>query len=326
MPRWTADQIPEQSGRLAVVTGATSGLGQLTALELARHGAHVVLAVRNHAAGLIEAERIRDQIPGARVDARELDLASLASVRAFAAQLTAAEAAIDVMVNNAGVMRTPHRTTVDGFELQLGTNYLGHFALTGLLLGALTAAPAARVVTLSSTEHKPGRINFADLQLEHGYAPRAAYQQSKLASTIFGIELDRRLRAAGSPVISVLAHPGVSRTNLSNSGPVGRQALIARLGTALLAQPARRGVLPQLYAATAPGVHSGDFFGPSGFGETRGHVTTVHAAPQATDPDTAGRLWQMSEQLTGVTFVVGPSVAQATPAGQNPVPHRPDTR
>lgn len=299
---WTADRIPDQTGRSAVITGATSGLGRIAALELARHGARVTLAVRSADAGRRAAAGIADAVPDARVEVERLDLGSLASVRAFASSFVAAEPTLDLLINNAGVMRTPDGRTVDGFETQLGTNYLGHFALTGLLLGPLEAAPAARVVSLSSTEHKGGRIRFEDLHFEHGYAPRAAYQQSKLASTVFGLELDRRLRASSSTVISVLAHPGVSRTSLSSTGPRGRQAVIARFGTALLGQSAKRGVLPELYAATAAEVRGGDFFGPAGAGEMRGRVTRVQASAAARDPESARRLWSVSEELTDVRY------------------------
>jgi NAD(P)-dependent dehydrogenase (short-subunit alcohol dehydrogenase family) len=302
MTAWTAQQIPAQTGRLAVVTGANSGLGELTARELARAGARVVLAVRTVGKGETAAQAIRGAVPSAEVEVRELDLSSLASVRAFAAALTDDEPVVDLLVNNAGIMQTPPRTTVDGFELQLGTNHLGHFALTGLLLEALGRAPTARVVTVSSNEHKGGHIHFDDLQFERGYAPRKAYQQSKMANAVFGLELDRRLRAAGSPIISVLAHPGYSATNLQSSGPTGIAVLAMKVGNALLAQKAERGVLPQLYAATAPGVRGGQYFGPSGFQEMRGDPTEVQAVPEAHDPAIGRRLWAVSEGLTGVTY------------------------
>jgi len=297
---WTPDQIPEQAGRLAVVTGANSGLGEITARELAGKGARVVLAVRSTSKGEAAAQRIRDAVPSARVEVRELDLSSLESVRAFAAELTGGAPTLDLLVNNAGIMQTPPSRTVDGYELQLGTNHLGHFALTGLLLEAVGRASAARVVTVSSLEHKPGHIHFDDLQLEHDYAPRKAYQQSKLANAIFGIELDRRLRAAGSPILSVLAHPGYSATNLQFTGPTGIAPLVFRIANAVFAQKAERGALPQLYAATAPGVRGGQFFGPSGFQEMRGDPTEVQAVPAAHDPEIARRLWAVSEDLTGV--------------------------
>ncbi len=302
MSTWTADQIPDQTGRLAVVTGANSGLGAITARELARSGAHVVLAVRTTSKGEAAAQALRDAVPSARVEVRELDLSSLESVRAFAAELTAGVPALDLLVNNAGIMQTPARRTADGYELQLGTNHLGHFALTGLLLEALGRGSTPRIVTLSSAEHKPGHIHFDDLQLERDYGPRKAYQQSKMANTVFGIELDRRLRTADSPILSVLAHPGYSATNLQFTGPSGITPLVFRLANAVFAQKAERGALPQLYAATAPGVQGGQFFGPSGFQEMRGDPTEVQAVPEAHDADIARRLWEVSEELTGVTF------------------------
>lgn len=303
MSGWTAEQIPDQHGRVAVVTGANSGLGEVTARELARRGAHVVLAVRSVDKGEAAAREIRDAAPGATVEVRALDLSALDSVRAFAADLAGDHPAVDLLVNNAGIMMTPPSRTADGFELQLGTNHLGHFALTGLLLEALGRTPAPRVVTVSSIEHKPGRIHFDDLQLEHGYAPRKAYQQSKMANAVFGLELDRRLRAAGSPVLSVLAHPGYSATNLQSTGPTGAAKLAMKLGNAVLAQPVQRGALPQLYAATAPDVGGGQFFGPDGFQEFRGNPTEVQAVAPAHDPEIGRRLWEVSQELTGVRFL-----------------------
>ena len=302
MAAWTADDIPDQTGRLAIVTGANSGLGEVTATELARKGARVVLAVRSTDKGEAAAQRIRAEVPGAQVEVRALDLSSLASVRAFAAAITGEAPTIDLLVNNAGIMMTPAQKTTDGYELQLGTNHLGHFALTGLLLEALGKASAPRVVTVSSIEHKPGHIHFDDLQLERGYAPRKAYQQSKMANAVFGLELDRRLRAAGSPVLSVLAHPGYSDTNLQSTGPTGVAKLAMRVSNVVFAQKAQRGALPQLHAATAAGVQGGQFFGPGGFQEFRGDVTEVEAVPEAQDEEIAKRLWAVSEELTGVTY------------------------
>jgi NAD(P)-dependent dehydrogenase (short-subunit alcohol dehydrogenase family) len=303
MSAWTTDQISDQSGRRVVVTGASSGLGEITARELARTGAQVVLAVRNPVKGEASAARIREAIPGALVEVAKLDLSSLDSVRTFVDQLLAQSPTLDLLVNNAGIMMTPASTTADGYELQLGTNHLGHFALTGLLLDALGRGTKPRVVTLSSIAHKSGEINFADLQLAHGYSPTKAYSQSKLANTIFGIELDRRLRAAGSPILSLLAHPGYSATNLQSTGPTGMGARVMKIGNALIAQNADRGALPQLFAATAPTVQGGQFFGPSGFGELRGAPTEVQAIPAAYDPTIAHQLWSVSEGLTGVTFL-----------------------
>ncbi|GAA2464504.1 oxidoreductase [Winogradskya humida] len=301
MTGWTADRIPDQHGRTAVVTGANSGLGFVTATELARHGAHVVLAVRNTAAGQEAARRI-----GGDVEVRELDLASLASVRAFAAKLTADHPVIDLLVNNAGlVLLGPRRTTADGFELHLGTNLLGHFALTGLLLDALAAGRGPRVVSLSSITHKNAHLDFDDLMSERDYRPAPAYGRSKLATTIFGLELDRRLRATGSPIISTLAHPGLTRTNLTpraweHRGRLGKAA--ARLGL-LATQSVEQGTLPQLRAATDPEVRGGQFFGPAGLFETRGRVTEAKLSREAADPAVGKRLWATAEELTGVSYL-----------------------
>ncbi|MEU3197605.1 oxidoreductase [Streptomyces sp. NPDC006996] len=301
MAGWTADRIPDQRGRTAVVTGANSGLGLVTATELARHGAHVVLAVRDTAAGAEAARRI-----GGEVEVRELDLASLGSVRAFAAKLATGHRKIDLLVNNAGlVLPGPRRTTADGFELHLGTNMLGHFALTGLLLDRLAAAKEPRVVGLSSITHKNAHLDFDDLMSERDYGAAPAYGRSKLATTVFGIELDRRLRAAGSPVTSTLAHPGLTRTNLTpraweHRGRLGR--VITRAGL-LVTQPVEQGALPQLRAATDPGVRGGQFFGPSGFFETRGRVTEARISREAADPVVGERLWAAAEELTGVSYL-----------------------
>ncbi|TLP52898.1 oxidoreductase [Microbispora triticiradicis] len=306
MTEWNASHIPDQHGRVAVVTGANSGLGLVTATELARHGAHVVMAVRDVAAGERAAEAIRRSAPRAGIEVRELDLASLASVRAFATGMTAGFEAIDLLVNNAGlVLLGPARTTADGFELQLGTNMLGHFALTGLLLGGLGRADAARVVSLSSITHKNARLDFDDLMSRRDFNASRAYGRSKLATTAFGLELDRRLRAAGSPVVSVVAHPGLSRSNLTpraweHRGRIGQ--IFAR-GGLLVTQPAERGALPQLFAATAPGVRGGQFFGPSGLFETRGRVVEVRPSAHAADPTVGLRLWTAAEDLTGVTYL-----------------------
>ncbi len=309
MTSWTAAQIPDQSGRRAVVTGANSGLGLVTATELARKGATVILAVRTLEKGEQAAAQIRKEVPTADVEVRELDLSSLDSVRAFAATITDADAPLDLLVNNAGIMMTPAQKTADGFELQFGTNHLGHFALTGLLLDALAAGTDPRVVTVSSIEHKPGHVHFDDLQLEHGYAPRKAYQQSKMANAVFGLELDRRLRAADSPVKSLLAHPGYSNTNLQSTGPTGIAKLAMWFGNRVIAQGADKGALPQLHAATAPGVEGGQFFGPDGFQEFRGAVTEVRAVREARDEQIGRRLWNVSEELTGVQYGLAAATA-----------------
>ncbi|WP_327173548.1 oxidoreductase [Streptomyces sp. NBC_01336] len=293
MSKWTAAHIPDQTGRTFVVTGANSGLGLETARRLAEHGAHVIMTARDPEKGRAAAA----SLPGS-VEVRILDLADLESVSRFAAGVDHA----DVLVNNAGVMMTPKRTTAQGFELQLGTNHLGHFALTALLYPVLRAGSAPRIVTVSSTLHRRGRIDFDDLQAARSYSPFAAYSQSKFANVLFGLELDRRLRAAGSPAISVLAHPGYTATNLQTSGPTGLLNLSGRIGNLLMAQHVTKGALDQLCAATAPAVQGGEFYGPDGRGENRGHPKLVKPVASATDPDTARRLWEVSEKLTGLSF------------------------
>jgi NAD(P)-dependent dehydrogenase (short-subunit alcohol dehydrogenase family) len=298
--QWSADQIADHTGRTAVVTGANSGLGLVTARELSRAGATIVLACRNVQKGEGAAAEIGAAVPGARLQVAELDLSSLASVRRFAGALEVGELAL--LINNAGIMMTPQQKTADGFELQFGTNHLGHFALTGLLLERLGRASDARVVTLSSLEHKAGHIHLDDLQLEHGYAPRKAYRQSKLANASFGLELDRRLRAAGSPVKSVLAHPGYSATNLQSTGPTGVMKKLMAVSNRVVAQSAEQGALPTLYAATAPDVEGGEYYGPDGFQELRGRPTKVKVIAQGSDPAVGRKLWEVSEQLTGVRY------------------------
>ena len=300
--KWSSEQIPDQTGRTAIVTGANSGLGLVTARELARHGALVVMGCRSISKGEDAAVEIRRAVPDAQLEVRKLDLASLESVRAFAEEVTAAHPAINLLINNGGIMMPPRSTTAEGFELQLGTNHLGHFALTALLLDALRKSGDARIVTISSLEHRPGRLSFDDLQSERSYDPRRAYQQSKFANAVFGIELDRRLRAAGEPIVSVLAHPGWAATNLQSTGPTGVMKTLLAVGNRLLAQSADDGALPQLYAATAPDVQGGEFYGPGGIYEARGAPKRVRAVRRAYDEDLARRLWDVSEQLTGVTF------------------------
>lgn len=293
MASWTAMDIPEQRGRTAIVTGASSGLGQETARALSRAGAQVILAVRDRGKGEAAAAGM-----GGNVDVRTLDLADLPSVRAFAAGVER----VDLLINNAGIMMTPRTLTRDGFELQLGTNHLGHFALTGLLMDRLLASERGRVVTVSSIEHKPGRIAFEDLQSEKSYSPRRCYQQSKLANVLFGLELNLRLSAAGASLISVLAHPGYTATNLQSTGPTGLLKAMLAVSNRLVAQSVEKGALPQLYAATAPDVRGGDFFGPDGFLELYGSPTRVRAVPAGLDREAAQRLWSESERLTGVSF------------------------
>jgi NAD(P)-dependent dehydrogenase (short-subunit alcohol dehydrogenase family) len=297
---WTIDQMTDQTGRTAVVTGANNGLGLVTAEHLARAGAKVVMACRNLQKADAAAADITAKVPGAQLEVVELDLSRLGSVRRFADDLDVEQ--LDLLINNAGVMMTPPERTEDGFDLQFGTNHLGHFALTGLLMTRLGRAEAARVVTLTSLEHKGGRLDFDDLQWEHGYGRRKAYRRSKLANAAFGVELDRRLRAAGSPIASVLAHPGYAATGIQSSAPRAMKALMV-LGDRLVAQSAERGAVPVLYAATAPDVEGGEYFGPSGPFEARGrHPKRVRVSADGRDAENGRRLWSISEELTGVTY------------------------
>ncbi|MFD5316963.1 oxidoreductase [Streptomyces sp. NPDC127098] len=304
--RWTAERIQDQTGRVFVVTGANSGLGLATTRAIARAGGHVILAVRDEGRGARAAAGITAEQPDADLEVRRLDLSDLDSVRAFADRLRADHPRLDVLVNNAGVMAPPRTLSAQGHELQFACNHLGHFALTGLLLDRLAAGRDPRVVTVSSVNHRQARIRFEDLTGERGYSPMAFYNQSKLANAVFGMELHRRLTEAGSPVASVLAHPGYTATNLQTSATVGLwRVLLGRLGNPLLAQPADRGALPQLYAATEPGMAGGEFIGPAGPAELRGAPTRVRPAPRATDPETGRRLWELSERLTETPFHLG---------------------
>ena len=305
MPPWTAADLPDQSGRTVVVTGANSGIGFAAARELARRGAHVVLAVRDRARGEAALGRIRSAAPDARAEVAHLDLADLGSVRAFAEQAPAP----DVLVNNAGVMTIPLRRTAEGFEMQFGTNHLGHFALTGLLLPRLLERPEPRVVTVSSVLHRIGRIDFEDLQSERGYKRWGAYGQAKLANLLFALELDRRARAAGTALRSLAVHPGYAATNLQLApaqmeGAALRERL-TRAANRVLGQSADAGALPTLFAATVPELPGGLFIGPDGPGEMRGHPRPTQPNRAARDPEVAARLWEVSEQLTGVTYDFG---------------------
>jgi NAD(P)-dependent dehydrogenase (short-subunit alcohol dehydrogenase family) len=313
MTRWTAAEIPDQHGRRFVVTGANSGIGLVAARELARAGAHVVLACRDLGRGDTALATIRAAVPDAAVELRPLDVSDLQSVRAFAG---AFEGPLDVLVNNAGVMATPARTTNDGFELQLGTNHLGHFALTGLLLGRLLATDAPRVVSLASLMHRLGTIAFDDLQHERSYHPWLAYGQSKLANLLFTYELQRRADAAGVALRSVAAHPGYTATNLQVAGAsLGGASLWSRLMglvNPLVGQSVEVGALPSLYAATVPELHGGSYVGPGGLLQMRGHPRLVGSSVASKDAEIARRLWDESERLTGVTFALTP---RATVAG-----------
>jgi NAD(P)-dependent dehydrogenase (short-subunit alcohol dehydrogenase family) len=297
--KWTIDDVPGQHGRLAVVTGANTGLGFETARVLAARGASVVLAVRDTEKGKRAAARIADTAPGADITVQPLDLASLESIRAAAGELRARHPRIDLLVNNAGVMFPPKQTTRDGFELQFGTNHLGHFALTGLLLEQMLPVPGSRVVTVSSLAHRIGaRINFDDLQSERSYRRVAAYSQSKLANLMFTYELQRRLSGAGT-TIAVAAHPGLASTELTRNSPA-----IAAFGYALVSQKPAMGALPVLRAATDPGVLGGQYYGPRRLFGARGYPKLAQSSRRSRDTAIQRRLWTVSEELTGVTFPV----------------------
>ncbi|MFI9030494.1 oxidoreductase [Streptomyces sp. NPDC053560] len=301
--RWNTSHIPDQTGRLAVVTGANSGLGYVTARELARRGARVILACRDKDRGAAAVARLHSELPASESELRTLDLADLASVRAFADELAATR--LDLLINNAGVMALPHRRTADGFEMQFGTNHLGHFALTGLLLPALLATPGARVVTVSSGFHALADVDLTDLNYERNrYRRWIAYARSKSANLLFTHELAARLDRAGSDVLAVAAHPGYADTNLQTAGVRmegrTRAERYAALGNRLVAQPAEAGALPSLCAATAPGMRPDAFLGPQG--GLRGAPAPSFRARRTKDDATSEALWTASEQLTGVTY------------------------
>ena len=304
MQDWTAASIPDQTGKFAIVTG-TGGLGYETALELASRGATVVIAGRNRAKGEQAITDIRAEVPDAKIAFEELDLASLSSVAAFAERMKGSHAALDILVNNAGVMTPPtRRTTADGFELQFGTNHLGHFALTGWLLPLLRAAEHPRVTTVSSGMHRIGRIHFDDLQFAKGYRPIAAYGQSKLANLMFAFELQRKSDTNGWGLMSNAAHPGYALTNLIANGPgtKGLNYQFTRLLGLFLAHSAAQGALPTLFGATAANAKPSGFYGPNGTLELIGLPGPARSSNRSRDEAAARRLWDVSEKLTGVTF------------------------
>ncbi|MFF9839546.1 oxidoreductase [Streptomyces sp. NPDC013740] len=304
MTGWNAQDIPSQRGRTAIVNGANSGIGYVTARELARAGARVVLACRDRARGETALARLRAEVPAASAEFAPLDLGDLSSVREFAADHTARNEKLDLLVDNAGVMALPHGRTADGFETQFGVNHLGHFALTGLLMPLLLRTPGARVVSLSSGFHALADLDHTDLNAERGYRRWIAYGRSKTANLLFVHELSRRLAAAGSDVVAAAAHPGYAATNLQTAGPrqEGRKTAerLMHLGNRLIAQPATTGALPTLYAATAPDVRPDAFIGPRlGW---RGTPTRSWRAPWTLDDTSGERLWTASEKLTGVRY------------------------
>jgi NAD(P)-dependent dehydrogenase (short-subunit alcohol dehydrogenase family) len=305
---WTVADMPHLEGKTAIVTGATAGLGLVSATELAARGASVTLAVRDVARGERAARVIREAYPGAIVSVARLDLASLASIREFSSVFIKSHKRLDILMNNAGIMGVPQReVTADGFEAQFGTNHLGHFALTGLLLPLIKKTPGARIVTVSSNLHKTGVMNFDDLMGGVKYKAWAAYGQSKLANLLFTSELQRRLVAAKVDAIAVAAHPGWSNTSLMMSGPMkGRGAFMKWLGQSVtnrMAQPASMGALNQLYAATASDVKGNDYIGPRGKNEQSGYPHKAGRSAAAKNTTEAKRLWDESEKLTGVSYL-----------------------
>jgi NAD(P)-dependent dehydrogenase (short-subunit alcohol dehydrogenase family) len=305
--KWSASDIPDQDGRTVVITGANSGIGLETAKVLASRGATVVLAGRDPGRTAAAAEQVRSSAAGAKAETAELDLASLDSVRAAAADITSRFPRLDLLINNAGLMFPPYGLTKDGFELQFGTNHLGHFALTGLLLPAMLDVPGSRVVTVSSNGHRAGRINFSDLNSAHRYNKYTAYGQSKLANLLFTYELQRRLTAARAPTIAVAAHPGTARTQLMRHMSGVSNAAVGTRFRALnswMVQDAEMGALPTLRAATDPKATGGAYFGPDGFLQMTGNPVLVRSNVRSQNHETQRRLWAESEKLTNVSYPV----------------------
>ncbi|SDB30532.1 SDR family oxidoreductase [Pseudomonas sp. NFACC13-1] len=303
MTHWTVSDIPSQRGRTAVVTG-TGGLGLQDALALARAGANVIIAGRNPSKGAAAVDQIRQRVPGANVTFGALDLASLESIESFGERLRSSRDSLDLLINNAAVMAPPKRqVTCDGFELQFGTNYLGHFALTAQLLPLLRKGNKPRVVSLSSVAARSGTINFDDLQAQRSYKPMPVYSQSKLACLMFALELQRRSDAADWGIQSIAAHPGISRTDLLPNGAGARSIPgMARRYMWFLFQPAEQGALPTLFAATSPQAQGGAYYGPDRLGETRGYPAIAKVPAQALDTSVAARLWIESQGLTEAVF------------------------
>ncbi len=303
--KWTAAEVPDQSGRVAIVTGSNTGIGYGAAAVLAAKGAHTVLAVRNTDKGNAAAARIKSASPNATVTVQQLDLTSLQNVRAAADELRAKFDRIDLLINNAGVMYTDKASTKDGFELQFGTNHLGHFALTGLLLDRMLPVDGSRVVTVSSMGHRiRAKIHFDDLNLDRNYNRVVAYGQSKLANLLFTYELARRLQAKGAPTIATAAHPGAADTELLRNMPGVVRQVSQFFWSTFIAQSADMGAEPTLRAATDPAAKNAEYYGPGGFQEQRGHPKVVASSPQSHDESIQRRLWTVSEELTGVTFPV----------------------
>jgi len=304
MTDWSVDSIGDLKGKVLIVTGGASGIGLAASEVLASKGAGLVLAVRNMAKGEKAADRIRALHPAAEVTVMHLDLGDLASVRQFASEFTGRFDRLDILINNAGVMVPPYSKTKDGFELQFGTNHLGHFALTAHLLPLLMATPLSRVVTVSSIAARKAKINFKNLDGSHGYNPMTFYRQSKLANLLFAIELQHRLERAGSTTISVLCHPGISVTNLMSRGSGKETGKVMKALMRIVAQPADKGALPTLYAATHLDLRGGEYIGPDGFGNHKGYPALTDEAGKMFNADLSARLWEVSESLTGVKYPI----------------------
>ncbi len=304
--KWTAADIPDQTGKTFIVTGANSGLGLETSKELVRKGASVVIACRDAKKAQLAIEQIEKALPGASLVAMDLDLASLESTRSFAERFKASHSELHGLCNNAGVMALPERRTSDGFEMQFGTNHLGHFALTAHLIDLILATPNSRIVTLSSTAHLSGRMRWEDLQWQNGYRKWMAYGQSKLANLLFSFELGRRLSANSLSTRSIACHPGYAATNLQRTGPQmagsGLMERVMEIANAVVAQDAAMGALPTLFAATSPEANNGDYIGPDRFFGTWGNPTQATRSKRSRDIEDAERLWGVSETLTGVNF------------------------
>ena len=300
MPGWAVKDMPDQMGKVTIVTGANRGIGYEVARALAAKGARVILACRSQEKGAAAAQQICEEHPDAVVDLMPLDLADLSSIRRSAGEFTLHNDRLDMLINNAGVRMAPElRRTADGFEAQFGTNHLGHFALTGLLLEAIKRTPGARVVTVSSVAHRQGRMDFDNLNAERSYSQQSAYGTSKLANLLFTYELQRRFEAAGEDAIAVAAHPGWTNTSFTeHPAPI-------RLFSSLFAMPPDIGALSTLYAATAPDVSGGEYYGPDGLGQIWGYPARVESSALSHDRAAAKRLWELSEELTGVRFGMG---------------------
>jgi NAD(P)-dependent dehydrogenase (short-subunit alcohol dehydrogenase family) len=294
--KWKAENVPDLTGKVAIVTGANSGIGYETVRGLTGKGATVILACRSKEKGAAAVQQIRGEYSEAKVELMQLDLSDLASVRRFAGEFTGHYDRLDLLINNAGIMMTPFGKTTGGFELQFGTNHLGHFALTGLLLDLIIRTPQARVVTVSSMAHRYGEIDFDNFDGEQDYDRQGAYAQSKLANLLFTYELQRRLKAGGADTIATAAHPGWTATNLQ------AHFLIGRILNPFIAQKPKMGALPTLYAAAAPDVQGGDYYGPRGWQEMRGYPTKVQSSDSSYDTTVAAKLWTVSEELTGVQY------------------------